>query len=70
MGVAGGDRILGLLLFGEPLSHLSYSDMVGAAGFEPAITCSQGKWLTKLAHTPSRAGWIRTSGPCTPSAVR
>ena len=66
MGVAGGDRILGLLLFGEPLSRLSYSDMVGVAGFEPAVTCSQGKWLTKLAHTPVGLAGFEPAAPAPP----
>lgn len=37
-GGSGGDRILDLLLFREPLSRLSYRPVVGAAGFEPAIS--------------------------------
>ena len=27
--------------------------MVGVAGFEPATSCSQSRWTTKLSYTPS-----------------
>jgi hypothetical protein len=48
------------MLFRHPLSRLSYSGMVGVAGFEPAITCSQGRWDDQTSLHPSGEGRNRT----------
>jgi hypothetical protein len=37
---------------GAALCQLSYVTSVGVAGFEPAISCSQGRRPTKLTYTP------------------
>src|ERR1035437_3602275 len=34
-----------------PVLPLNEPSVVGAAGFEPACTCSQSKWTTSIPHT-------------------
>ena len=46
------DRTSGLLLFRQPLYHLSYVTLVGATGIEPALSCSQSRRLTNVACAP------------------
>gem|GEM_PF-1059796 len=38
----------------------SFEMLVGAAGFEPATSCAQGKRATRLRHAPN---WL-TIAPC------
>jgi hypothetical protein len=63
-GAAGGARILGLLLFMEPLYHLSYGGMVGKQGLEPHPPAPKAGALTLTLHpvcqpVPGAADGIR-----------
>lgn len=45
------------------INSSNVDSMVGAAGFEPTISCSQSRRATKLRYTPRRNERVATGEP-------
>src|ERR1700730_16281686 len=63
-----GSRSAGTALI-EMIRGVSWGDVVGLAGFEPAASCSQSKRASQAALQPADKRWYRTGQPC-PEAPR
>jgi hypothetical protein len=66
-GGRGGDRTLALPLFRGPLSHLSYTTMVGMQRLERRVSCSQGRRGTT---SPSSRSWTASDSNREPSPCK
>jgi hypothetical protein len=53
--VAGIEPASGRLTAAYPYQHGFHRNQVGAAGFEPAISCSRSTRNPKLSHTPLKS---------------